>query len=506
MATPPQDKASSNPPEPDSQPSDPPRWRRKTVVLTSLVVIFAVGAFVAGALLINIFQRKTEARNPYVIFIEVDEDTTDPAEWAVNFPRQYEGYMRTTDYERTRYGGSDAIPKQKLDEDPWLRLMWAGYAFALDYREARGHAYMLHDQDHTLRVLERAQPGACLHCHSSVMPAYRHLGDGDVMEGFRKLSAMPWEEARYVTDDEGELLINHPASCVDCHDPDTMKLRVTRPAFKIGIARYMEYAHGISDYDVNRDATRQEMRSFACAQCHVEYYFEPGTNLVVYPWHRGLRVEQQEAYYDEIGFDDWTHEITGAGVLKAQHPEFELWSQGSHARAGVSCTDCHMPFKREGAMKISEHHVRSPLLDIAASCQTCHNVPEEELLARAHDIQDRTRALIDRSSEALVALIETIVAAQRAGATEDELAQALAYQRKSQWRIDWVYSENSMGFHAPQESARILAEALDYARRGEVAARQTAPNLVREPIEPPEIETATPTEEAPPGPYRHPRE
>ena len=487
-------------------PAESPGRTRKTVILVGVVVVFAVGTFLAAALLTNIFERKTEARNPYVIFVELDEDTTDPAAWAVNFPRQYEGFMRTTDHERTRYGGSDAIPKQKLDEDPWLRLMWAGYAFSLDYREARGHAYMLQDQDHTLRVLERPQPGACLHCHSSVMPAYRHLGDGDVMEGFRQLSAMPWEEARWITDDEGEHLIQHPGNCVDCHDPDTLALRVTRPAFKVGIAEYMKHVHGVEDYDVNRDATRQQMRTFACAQCHVEYYFEPEFNMVTYPWAKGLRVEQQEAYYDEIDFDDWTHEITGGGMLKAQHPEFELFMQGSHARAGVSCSDCHMPYKREGAMKVSEHHVRSPLLDIAASCQTCHNVAEDELLARVHTIQDRTRELIDRSSDALVALIETIVAAQEAGASEEALAEALRMQRRAQWRIDWVYSENSMGFHAPQESARILAEAMDYARQGQVLAHQAAPDLERRPVEPPEIETATPTEEAPPGPYRHPRE
>ena len=491
--------------DPSTTPASSTRTVR-TVVLVGLVVVFAVGTFLAAALLTNIFERRQEARNPYVIFAELDEDTTDPAAWGVNFPRQYEGYMRTTDAERTRYGGSDAIPKQKLDEDPWLRLMWSGYAFAIDYREARGHAYMLHDQDHTLRVTERSQPGACLHCHSSVMPAYRYLGDGDVMEGFKKLSAMPWEEARNITDDHGEMLINHPASCVDCHSPETMELRVTRPAFKVGIAEYMEHQHGIVDYDVNRDATRQEMRTFSCAQCHVEYYFEPDYNMVTYPWAEGLRADQQEAYYNQIGFSDWTHALTGAELLKAQHPEFELFSQGSHARAGVSCADCHMPYERQGAMKISEHHVRSPLLNIARSCQTCHNVPEDELIDRVHTIQDRTRDLLDRSSEALVALIETIVAAQEAGASQDDLAEALEMQRRASWRIDWVYSENSMGFHAPQESARVLAEAMDYARQGQVLAQQVAPDLERRPVDPPEIETATPTEQAPPGPYRHPRE
>ncbi len=479
--------------------------RTRLGVLASIAVLLALLTFLAAALVVSIHQRKIEARNPYVILIEVDEDTTDPAVWGANWPRQYDSYKRTVDYERTRYGGSDAIPKQKLDADPWLRTMWAGYAFSIDYREARGHAYMLIDQEQTERVLQRPQPGACLHCHSSVIPAYRHVGEGDVMEGFRKVCAMTWEEGRNLTDAHGELLIQHPASCVDCHDPKTMELRVTRPAFMVGIAALKKHQEGIENYDVNRDATRQEMRTFACAQCHVEYYFTKQGNVVTYPWAKGNRVEQIEAYYDEIGFHDWTHGITGAKTLKAQHPEFELWSQGTHARAGVACADCHMPYERQGAMKVSDHHVRSPLLNIARACQPCHNVPEDELRGRVHTIQDRTRALIDRAGQALQEMVETIAAARGAGAGDEELAQALALQRKAQWRIDFVYSENSMGFHAPQESARILAEALDYARQAQYHAKLAiAPRLERVPMQD-AVHGVTPTEQSPPGPHQQPQ-
>ncbi len=75
------------------------------------------------------------------------------------------------------------------------------------------------------------------------------------------------------------------------------------------------------------------MRTLACAQCHVEYYFKGDGKLVTYPWHNGLQVEQMEAYYDEVGFKDWSHKISQAPMLKAQHPEFEMWSQGTHAKA-----------------------------------------------------------------------------------------------------------------------------------------------------------------------------
>jgi nitrite reductase (cytochrome c-552) len=217
----------------------------------------------------------------------------------------------------------------------------------------------------------------------------------------------------------------------------------------------------------------------------------------------GAEGQQIEAYYDDIGYNDWTHGITGGGMLKAQHPEFEVWSQGIHARAGVSCADCHMPFERVGAMKVSNHHVRSPLLNIAQSCQVCHNVPEQELLPRAHTTQDRTQALVDRGSAALVQLIAAITSARQAGATDEQLAEPLRRQRRAQWRLDFIYSEGSRGFHAPQETARILAEAIDYARQGEAIARQLLPAgrplMV---VEPPEIESATPDDAAPPGPVR----
>lgn len=479
-----------------------PTRSRQKLLLIGIICVVAVLTFTAALLTVSIHQRKIEARTPHLRVVEVDENTIDPAVWGANWPHQYDSYKRTVDYERTRYGGSSAIPEQKLDKDPWLRTMWAGYAFSIDYREARGHAYMLIDQEQTERVLQRPQPGACLHCHSSVLPAYRHVGEGDIMEGFRKVNAMPWSEARYLTDEHGELLVDHPVSCIDCHDPDTLELRITRPAFKIGIAALKKHEEGIEDYDVNRDATRQEMRSFTCAQCHVEYYFAPPDNQLVYPWARGIKAEEMEAYYDEIGFSDWKHGITGAGVLKVQHPEFELWSQGIHARSGVSCSDCHMPYRRVGAMKVSDHHVRSPLLNVAASCQTCHNVPENELLARAHNIQDKTRALLDRAGAALKDMIETIAAAQAAGVSEEDLAPALALQRKAQWRIDFVYSENSMGFHAPQESARILAEALDYARRGQLVAKAAHGPLKRpDDLPEPEVHGVTPAEQAPPGPH-----
>lgn len=439
------------------------------------LVLATVSTVAVTALLVNIFQRKQEEKTVFFRVVELTDETEDPAVWGKNFPFQYDAYTRTVDQVRTRFGGSEAIPRtpteadprsvvaqSRLEEDPRLKTMWAGYAFAHDFREERGHAYMLKDQIYTERQIVTKQPGTCLQCHSSVYTAMKKLGDGDLFKGFDKLNSLSYAEARpHVT---------HPVTCIDCHAPDTMQLRVTRPAFIEGL-RALKSHDGIKNYDVNTMATRQEMRSFVCGQCHVEYYFQGPEKRLVFPWANGLRVDDMLAYYERTQFNDWTHAETGAPVLKAQHPEFEMWNQGIHARSGVACADCHMPYKREGAMKISDHHVRSPLLNINRACQTCHKWPEAELKDRAETIQQRTFELRNRAIDALIALIHDLSAARTGGRSDEALATARAFQRKAQFMVDFVEAENSMGFHAPQEAARVLGEAIDYARQGQLALR-----------------------------------
>ena len=448
---------------------------RQGLLFVAVALVAALAAAGGAALLINIMERKQEARNPFYRVVEITDETEDPAMWGKNFPLQYDDYLRTVDQVRTRFGGSEAVPRtpddvdprsivaqSKLDEDPRLKTIWAGYAFAVDFREERGHAFMLEDQTFTQRQIVAEQPGTCVHCHASVYVPYMKLGGGDLIQGFEAMNSMSYAEARK--------LVSHPIACIDCHSPDTMQLRVTRPAFIEGI-RALKASEGIENYDVNTMATRQQMRSYVCGQCHVEYYFEGAEKRLVYPWSQGLRVEDILAYYEAEEFYDWTHAETGARVLKAQHPEFELWNQGIHARSGVACADCHMAYKRVGALKISDHHVRSPLLNINRACQTCHRLSEEELKSRAETIQGRTFALRNSAMDALVDLINDIKMAGEAGRNDAGLTAARTFQRKAQFLLDFVEAENSMGFHAPQEAVRILGESINYSRQGQVVLR-----------------------------------
>jgi nitrite reductase (cytochrome c-552) len=492
------------------------RFSFRWLWLTGLVAVATLG--IAGVL-VSIFERKQEARTPFVRVVEVNEVSTDPKPWGLNFPLQYESYLRTADSEYTEHGGSQALPPSKLEQDPWLKRLFAGYAFSIDYREARGHAYMLSDQEVTKRVTEVQQAGACLHCHASIVPTYRRIGlesmgeqvtytrlaesfqQDAVMAGFQALSRKKYEEVhaemqktpdRFDIGKQGDPHIGdaHPVSCIDCHDPQTMSIRVTRPGFIEGIARLAASdapvphlpsigrwrdSKSATPYDPNTDASRQEMRSFVCGQCHVEYYCAAKMTLT-FPWGNGLKMEDLEAEWentrfpdDDVKFFDYVHKETGTPVFKAQHPEFELWSQGIHARAGVSCSDCHMPYEKQGATKVSSHWVRSPMLNINKACQTCHNVPEQELKDRVELIQYRTRSMIDRAAAAMIDMLDAILAAQQANASEEALQPIRDLQRKAMWRLDYISSENSKGFHADQESARILAESIDYSRQAEAA-------------------------------------
>ena len=481
----------------------PPLFNRPAFRLGLIAAAAAAGTILVLLLNASISKHKAEASKTSVRVVEMDEKSVDPVIWGKNFPRQYDGYLRTTERSGTKYGGggSETLAASKLEADPRLPIIFDGYAFALDYRQRRGHAYMLDDQRVTKRVTDRPQPGACLHCHASTTVPYREAGikagapgtleealesanaQAQLQAGFQAVGKLPYAEATK--------LVKHPVACIDCHDPKTMALRVTKPGFINGIDALARSGEPVPhlpsievwrkgdrarNYDANKDASRQELRSMVCGQCHVEYYCGPKATLF-FPWNNGLKVEQIEAFYNDYKFADghrffdWKHARTGAEVLKAQHPEFEMWSQGVHARSGVSCADCHMPYVREGAIKISNHQVRSPLLDVSRSCQVCHRFPEEELKARVTAIQDRTKALMDRAEDAVVNLISDIEAAKKAGVDEAKLQPILELQRKAQWRVDFVNAENSMGFHAPQEAARILGEAIDYARQGQVVLR-----------------------------------
>jgi len=425
-----------------------PGWMSRVPwLMVGIAAAFVAVGIGLGALLANIVEKQVEGDQFPATLADIGPLEVDPAVWGQNFPRQYDSYMRTEiDGNATVYGGSDAF--SKLDAKPFLRTAWAGYGFSIDYNEDRGHYYSQIDQARSGRTNELEMPGTCINCHTG---NFVRLIDEMGWEG---MNTTPYNDLR---DHVGDLGV----TCTDCHDPETMQLRLTRPAL----------INALADQGIDwTEASRQEMRSYVCAQCHVEYYFEGEAKELVFPWSLGTSVEAIEQHYDEAGFKDWEHKITGAPMIKIQHPEFELFSSSTHFASGVACADCHMPYVREGGIKVSDHWVRSPLDNLNNACQSCHRSSEEELETLILTIQGRTKDLMESVELGLGDAIEAIAAAMDAGVPDDALTESRELHRAAQLRWDFVDAENSMGFHSPQEAVRVLGHAADLARQAELSA------------------------------------
>ncbi len=214
--------------------------------------------------------------------------------------------------------------------------------------------------------------------------------------------------------------------------------------------------------DINK-ASHQEMRSLVCAQCHVEYYFDkhkPGkekAQYVTFPWKDGHTVEAMEAYYDKIEFSDWIHPLSKAKMLKAQHPDFEIYSFGVHAKRGVSCADCHMPYGTEGGQKFTDHHIGSPLSNVENSCFVCHREKVSDLVSDVYERQTKVKQGISQLQRHIAMAHLEAEKAWKLGAKEPQMAKILKGIRHAQWRWDYIAASHGAGFHAPLESSRILA-------------------------------------------------
>lgn len=411
-----------------------PRW-------VGPVLFFLVAGVVAalGMLAVSIMERRWETQRPTQVLKPIAKWEPDSSVWGQNYPREYESYSMTKeDTTKTKYGGS--FPRDYLEADPRQVILFCGYPFSKDYKQARGHYYSVTDVTGTGR-LTPLNMATCWTCKSTDVP---RLMDELGVEAFYH---QPFSNFY------GK--VTHPIGCQDCHDPATMNLRITRPALREAFAAMGK--------DIDK-ATHQEMRSLVCAQCHVEYYFRDKYYLT-FPWKKGFPADRAIEYYDELNFSDYTHAVSGTAMIKAQHPDFELYQMGIHAYRNVACADCHMPYKTEGGMKFTDHHVRSPLLNVANSCSVCHRWSEEEIRARVENIQDKVaRAKLD-AEDALVRAHFDVAAAVQAGVTGEELKAARLLLRHAQFRWDYVSASNGVGFHAPQECMRILGESVNEAQQ-----------------------------------------
>ena len=437
-----------------------------------------VTVFLLGILASSISNRKAESRFAYQPQVKIPDGEPRNEVWGENFPRQYQSYKRTSDTSFVSYQGGGNL-RDMLEEDPRLVVLWAGYGFAKDYNQGRGHYYAIEDMYNSLRTGGPTGPGTgpmpstCWTCKSPDVPRLMNeIGIEEFYQG-------KWA-------DKGSEVVNH-IGCADCHDAKTMSLAISRPA--------LVEAFEAMGKDINQ-STHQEMRSLVCAQCHVEYYFnaklpgKEGTPYLVFPWKDGLSVENMEEYYDNIEFSDWTHAISKAPMLKAQHPDYEVYMTGVHAKRGVSCADCHMPYRTEGGQKYTDHHIQSPLNNVANSCQVCHR---EETKNLVEDVYDRQRKFKSNVYVLEDQLVRAHIEARKAwdlGATEEQMQPILMDIRHAQWRWDYAVASHGGSFHAPVESARVLTTGITAAQEGRIKlARLLADLGWNQPVPYPDIET-----------------
>ena len=433
------------------------------------LILAAVIVLLLAWLLSSIVERRREANLRDDLF-PIDRLETDNSAWAVNWPRQYDSYRAPHESTtRTKYGGT--FPRDYLESTPANVVLFAGYGFSKEYLQARSHTYAVDDVLATERVGENT-PATCWTCKSPDVPRLMYQYGAETLEEESPplqeavlAGAGPFYEKNFHAIKDQ---IEHPVGCLDCHDPETMKLRISRPALLEALDR--------QGRDLSK-VTHQEMRSLICAQCHVEYYFQKEGDYLTFPWDHGTRAEAIEAYYEESDFSDWTHAISGTRMVKIQHPDYEIYRTGIHAYRDVACTDCHMPYRTEGGFKFTDHGVASPLNNINNSCAVCHRWKEEEIRGRVESIQDTIAAGRDRAERVIATAHFAIAACDQAGADQEQLAGARANVRKAQLYWDMVAAHNGMGFHSPLECQRLLTIAVEAAQESRLESRRVLGRL-----------------------------
>nr|WP_319401263.1 ammonia-forming cytochrome c nitrite reductase [uncultured Carboxylicivirga sp.] len=446
-------------------------WKGWILFLGTIIVVFLLGLLAS-----SVVERRSEAVFAYAPKNDFSQFEPRNEKWGANFPREFESYYNTSDTTfRSKYNGSATI--DELEEDPRMVVLWAGYGFSKEYNQGRGHYYAVNDVRNILRTgapndsVKSPMPNTCWTCKSPDVP--RMMNEVGIAE-FYKGSWEKW----------GAEIVN-PIGCADCHDVNTMQLRISRPALIEAFERQGK--------DISK-ATHQEMRTLVCAQCHVEYYFNKdkieGVPYLTFPWDNGMTVEAAEEYYDNMNFSDWTHQLSKAPMLKAQHPGYETYLTGVHAQRGVSCADCHMPYKSEGGVKFTDHHIQSPLNNVANSCQVCHREEAHKLIADVYSRQDKIKENVNILEDLLVKAHVEAKAAWDKGANEKQMQPILMDIRHAQWRWDYSVAAHGASFHSPVETGRIVSSGINIAQEARIKLTRLLADLGHnKEVEMPDIST-----------------
>jgi nitrite reductase (cytochrome c-552) len=405
------------------------------ILILSCITLFTVGCQTAA-------EPNPDEALTFAGFASLEEAAVSAA-WKGYFPNQYETYLATNEMSRTTYGGSgeDGQKMNYLELYPFLKTTYAGFPFSISYYRSRGHVFSIEDTMATGRLPDlNTRPASCLTCKST---------DAVVLQ---EQYGVEWHSKSFA-----DVVGTNPVGCLNCHDAGdasvTPQMNFVTYAINLGTFRNIE-PEGRAD--------------LTCAQCHVNYHFDPQTREIVLPWSIGLTVEDQFAHYNqETRFnDEWEHSITGALVAKVQHPEYEMYHEGQitniHSTLGLGCNDCHMPAVNDtDGNEFSSHNWTSPLKHVAESCLSCHSSwGEDGVIARAEGVQAGVYEEQNRLGYKLEEFILAVGEARENGTlTDEQLKDIQSIHREAQFYWDFVWVENSNGFHNWLEAERILGNA-----------------------------------------------
>ncbi|MCK8824803.1 ammonia-forming cytochrome c nitrite reductase subunit c552 [Fuchsiella alkaliacetigena] len=420
-------------------------------------ILFLLAISLVFALVMVGCQEDVEETEEFRGFDSLEE-AADSDAWEAYFPAQYQEWVATEEMtinpDDTTYGGAamyvdgEVVKMDYLEIYPFLKTTYAGFPFSQSYYRSRGHAYALQDVLETGRLPDfDERPAACLSCKSTdVVVQEDKYGDDFYSKSFAEVSK------------------DNTVGCLDCHDHEDASVVAQR-----------SYVGEALDHDTFENMNPEGRSDLSCAQCHVNYHFDPETTKITLPWTYGLTVEDQLAHYDSVGRvnDEWEHEITGALVAKVQHPEYELFHEGLktnvHSNMGLGCEDCHMPQQvDEAGNEYSFHQWTSPLTHVEDSCLDCHSGwGEDGVIERTEAVQSEVYEKQNRLGDELAGFIDKLGAAKDEGSlTDSELEEAQAIHREAQFYWDFVWVENSNGFHNWEEANRILDNAEELINEG----------------------------------------
>ena len=392
--------------------------------------------------------------------------------FAEKYPLQYQSWLGTSQSEEI----GDA-----LAEDPRLVVLWGGYLFSSEYNHPRGHYYAVTDVRNILRTgapkdeNSGPQPAACWTCKS---PDVARLITEKGEDGYFGAKWAKW----------GNEIVN-PIGCADCHDTNSKEFAEGQPALRIARPHVLRALDKI-DWNFER-SDKTDKRAAICANCHVEYFFAGDKEIVTFPWQNGVSVEQMEKYYDDLQFKDWTHSLSKAPMLKAQHPDFETWTMGMHGKNGVTCVDCHMAKQQTADGRVfTNHNIGNPFDNFQNTCANCHDQSKEKLQGIVNSRKERVQSAMIKLEDQLVHAHFEAKAAWDAGATESEMKDALQDIRHAQWRWDYTSASHGFYMHAPEVALEVLSSGLDKAAdaRRKLAVILTKHN-VKQPVAIPDIST-----------------